>query len=316
MEKAYLESDARRFEITKTISLKEIDPMAFLTLKDKQVCEFSFTEELFDYDFPGHYGRQIKTIALKIMAGEGKTVNATLTQLRNKTVMAADVKAVKYLLKPTESQPLTIRSDWRPNQQIAVSNPDPYTENSNGLFELNFGDERYLPFEGTGAVSSWRLELSGKKGSYNLGELTDVEIELQYTALQGGQGFADAVKGLLKPYETAVHIDLATTFPNEFFAWVYGETEDLEITMTRDLFPNLSGSKVTGVYSFFEVKDGGQISLVMNEDSALTLKNNKLLLTNSLVVGRRGETWSFKAKGKKADLVNVGLVFAYKATVV
>ncbi len=35
MEKAYLETDARRFEITKTISLIELNPMAFLQLKSK-----------------------------------------------------------------------------------------------------------------------------------------------------------------------------------------------------------------------------------------------------------------------------------------
>jgi hypothetical protein len=315
LEQAYLDTHARGFEITKTISLAELDPMAFLELKSKGVCEFHFTEELFDYDFPGHYRRQVKTIGLVLNAGEGKTVNATLTQLRHKTVMEPDVKAVKYLLQPQDDQPLTIRSDWRPSQQIAVSQIDPYTENSNGLFELRFDDDRYLPFEGTGAVSSWRLELSGKRGSYNRNELAEVKIELKYTARQGGKVFAEAVKGLLKPYETAVYFDLATMFPNEFFAWVYGETEDLEINVTRELFPNLSGSKITGVYSLFEMKDDGEISVVMNDDSALTLRSHKLLLTNALVVGARGETWRFTAKGQKLDLVNMGLVFAYKAAV-
>jgi hypothetical protein len=53
----------------------------------------------------------------------------------------------------------------------------------------------------------------------------------------------------------------------------------------------------------------------MNHNSDLTLRSNKLLLTNALVVGARGETWRFKAKGQKLDLVNMGLVFAYKAIV-
>jgi hypothetical protein len=96
---------------------------------------------------------------------------------------------------------------------------------------------------------------------------------------------------------------------------VNGETEELEINVTRDMFPNLSGSKITGVYSFFEVKEEGQISLVINDDSALTLRSNKLLLTNALALGARGETWTFTATGQKSDLVNMGLVFAYKARV-
>ncbi|WP_027709574.1 hemopexin repeat-containing protein [Zooshikella ganghwensis] len=316
LEKYAIDNNSRGFEITKTISLAELDPIAFLKLKDKKECEFAFTEELFDYDFPGHYNRQIKTVAIKFVAGEGKVVNATLTQLSNKIVMKPDIKAVKYLINLNEEQPLSIRSDWRPTQQIAASQPDPYSENSSGLFEVNFGDDRYLPFEGTGAVSRWRLELGGKKGSYELGEISDVQIEIQYTAMQGGKAFADAVKGMLKPYDTAVHIDFATTFPNEFFAWVNGETEDMEIVMTQDRFPNISGSKLTAVYPLFEVKEGGQVSMTINDDSSLTLRSGKLLLTNALTVSKRGDVWRFSAKGNKADLVNAALVFSYKASVV
>jgi len=108
---------------------------------------------------------------------------------------------------------------------------------------------------------------------------------------------------------------MATRLPNEFFAWVYGETEDLEMIVTRDMFPNMAGSKILAVYSYFETKENGQISVVMNEDSALTLRNKKLLVTNALAVGSRGEKWRFAAKGKKLDLENMGLVFVYKAHV-
>ena len=47
-----------------------------------------------------------------------------------------------------------------------IYNPIPTTaiavgqgQNDSGVFELNFRDERYLPFEGAGAISQWRLEL-------------------------------------------------------------------------------------------------------------------------------------------------------------
>lgn len=40
-------------------------------------------------------------------------------------------------------------------QSIATSGG----QNDSGLFELNFRDERYLPFEGAGAISRWRIEL-------------------------------------------------------------------------------------------------------------------------------------------------------------
>ena len=53
----------------------------------------------------------------------------------------------------------------------------------------------------------------------------------------------------------------------------------------------------------------------MNDDSAPKLRHNKLLVTNSLTVSCRDETWTFKAKGKRSELVNMGLVFAYKVSV-
>ncbi len=315
MEKAYLDSNARGFEITKTFSLAELDPIALLKLKDKKVCEFSLSEEVFDYDFPGHYNRRTKSVAVKILAGEGKVVNATLTQLNNKAVIQPDINAVKYLIEPKETQPTSIRADWRPSQQIAVSQPDQYTESSSGLFELNLSDDRYLPFEGTGAISRWRLALSGKKGSYQLSDITDVQIELQYTAKQGGEAFADAVKGLLKPYDSAVHINLATSFPNEFFAWTSGETEEMEIVMTKDRFPNMVGNKLTAVYPLFEVENGGQITITLNNDNGLNLRSGKLVFTSSLTVSERGEVWRLSAKGKRSDLINAAFVFAFKASV-
>ncbi|WP_424101523.1 hemopexin repeat-containing protein [Moorena producens] len=314
MEKAYIDTNSRALEIGKHISLAELDPMAFIQLKTKGSCEFNLSEALFDYDFQGHYRRQVKTIAIAIEAGEGKTVNATLTQLRHKTVMEPDVKAVKYLLNPKGKEPMSIRSDWRTTQQIALGDIGEYDE-PNGLFELRLDDERFLPFEGTGAVSTWRLELSGKRGSYNLNDLNKVTIKLKYTALNGGNSFASAVKGMLKPYPTATYFNLAEMFPNEWYAFVYGDTEDLNIKITREMLPNLSGSKITGLVPHYEMQGEGQVSLIMNDDDDLTLKHGKFNEANGLRFRSSGATWNFKAIGDKNSLSNLGLVVMYKAVV-
>ena len=100
-------------EISKNISLVNLDPMAFLELKTKGSCEFILSEALFDYDFQGHYCRQIKTISLSFDIGNGQTVMATLTQLNHKTIIEPDPKAVKYLLQPKDKEPLSIRSNWK-----------------------------------------------------------------------------------------------------------------------------------------------------------------------------------------------------------
>ena len=43
-------------------------------------------------------------------------------------------------------------------QSISTSN----AQNDSGTFELNFQDDRYLPFEGAGVISTWRLELGSE----------------------------------------------------------------------------------------------------------------------------------------------------------
>ena len=314
MEAAFIQTDQRRLEISKNISLLELDPVAFLQLKAKGVCEFSLSEALFDYDFQGHYCRQIKTIALTFDAGQGQTVMATLTQLNHKTLLEADAKAVKYLLDPKDQPPLSIRSDWKANQQIALSHTDEYEKN-NGLFELRFDDPHYLPFESTGAVSTWRLELNGKKGSYDVGQLLDVVVNVKYTALQGGEAFANAVRGLLKPYQTARFFDMAYDFPDEWAAFLEGDSDELVLPFTRDLFPNMGSSKISGIFTKYELSEPDDVSMTLNHNDQWTLEDGKYLPASGLTISSRGSDWVFTIDGDKQNLVNINLVLGYKATV-
>lgn len=315
MEKAYIDSNRRGFEITKNISLLDLDPVALLRLKTKGVCEFSLTESLFDYDFPGHYCRQIRTLSLSFDFGEtSQSVMATLTQLNHKTVLEPDPKAVKYLLDPKDQPPESLRNGWKANQQIALSHVDE-GEKNNGLFELRFDDERYLPFENTGAVSTWRLELNGKKNSYNINTLRDVIINLKYTAEQGGQVFASAVKGLLKPYPTARFFDVAQEFPDEWADFLEGEDDELILPMSRDLFPNMSSSKITGIFASYDLAEPGAISMMLNRDKNLVLKDGKFLQASGLSISSRGSEWTFTINGDKGILNTISLVLSYKAHV-
>ncbi|EAY28277.1 Tc toxin subunit A-related protein [Microscilla marina] len=312
MEKAYIEQDSRSLEITKNISLLKLDPLAFLQLKNKGMCEFRLNESLFDYDFPGHYNRQIKTISLAFDIGEGQTINATLTQLNNKVVMEPDAKAVKYLLNPVEEQPSSIRTDWKVNQQVALSYVDEYTEN-NGMFEMNFADERYLPFEGTGAVSSWRLELGGKQGDYNLNDLLDVTVKLRYTADQGGENFAAAVKGALKPYETASFFDLAYNFPDQWNELMLGDGKEMTLNIRRDMFPAMASARIMGILVRYQYEGDKTATFSLND--AYNLGNNKYVDAAGLSIAKNGTAWKFTVKGDKTAIKNAEMVVVYKAKV-
>lgn len=52
---------------------------------------------------------------------------------------------------------------------------------------MSFRDERYLPFEGAGAISSWHIKLNKDLPQFDFTSLSDVVIHLNYTAREGGE---------------------------------------------------------------------------------------------------------------------------------
>lgn len=55
MEKAFIESNPRREEVRQSVSLRMIDPGAFLKFRKTGECTLSIPEEVFDLPYPGHY---------------------------------------------------------------------------------------------------------------------------------------------------------------------------------------------------------------------------------------------------------------------
>jgi hypothetical protein len=67
-----------------------------------------------------------------------------------------------------------------------------------GDFNLNLlFDDRYLPFEGTGAVSTWMLEIPAENNSFDLSTITDVVIHLKYTSKFDRGEFRSSVQQLM-----------------------------------------------------------------------------------------------------------------------
>lgn len=55
-------------------------------------------------------------------------------------------------------------------------------QNDSGLFEASLRDERYLPFEGAGAISEWELELAKDFPAFDFETISDVVLHIRYTA--------------------------------------------------------------------------------------------------------------------------------------
>ncbi|KAF3356037.1 Protein kinase DC2 [Verticillium dahliae VDG1] len=168
LEAAYQDRRGHDFEVTRSISLRLLAPLELVRLRETARCEFALPETLFDMDFPGHYMRRVRSIALSIpcVVGPHVGVNATLRLLENKmrtSPLAADANA--YPETPGDDgldQRFTTSSV--PITAIAASS----AQTDPGVFELSMKDERFLPFEGAGVISRWRLTLPSPAGPASL----------------------------------------------------------------------------------------------------------------------------------------------------
>jgi hypothetical protein len=184
MEKAYVETNTRELEVRQSISLLQINPGALSSLQQTGTCEFTIDEVWFDLLYPGQYRRLLKSARLTIPCVVGPYVNvAAKLQL-----LGSQVRRTPELGANLSDVPLTMV------HSVATSN----AQNDSGLFELNFRDERYLPFEGAGAVnSSWSLELPSQLRMFDYASISDVIITLEYTARYDGALKTDVETNLI-----------------------------------------------------------------------------------------------------------------------
>lgn len=240
LEAAYLDQNRREHEITKQVSLAAIDPQALLTLKETGQCEVEFPEPLFDMDYPGHYMRRIKSVSLTIpcVVGPYTSVNATLTQIKNR--IRADHTSPQQYAEDANQDPRFLYN-LVSLQSVAVS----HAQNDAGMFELNFRDERYLPFEGTGALSKWQLELTKDFKAFDFDTISDVIFHLRYTARDDAllkTAAVSAVKGWLADQAKVPLARLFSArheFPNDWYRFlnpIDGTTDHQ--TLTLDLGPD------------------------------------------------------------------------------
>lgn len=196
LDAAHLQADRRDYEITRHISLVLIDPQAFIHLRETGVCEIDLTEELFDADYPGHYFRRLKTVSLTLpcVVGPYTPINCTLTLLSNHIRTSPIAGTPKSYPEQNAPNDARFSHNYGSIQSVATS----HGQNDAGLFEVNFRDERYLPFEGAGAVSHWRLELPKDTNAFDFDTLSDVVLRLSYTARDGGQALAASARTSLQ----------------------------------------------------------------------------------------------------------------------
>ncbi len=183
LEVAFLDRNAREYELTKHISLSMVDPMELIRLRETGMATFGLPEALFDMDFPGHYMRRIKSVSLSIpcVTGPFSGVNATIRLLQSRTRLQPDLPGGAY--PPVGDEDPRFTAHHAGTRAVATSTG----QNDSGLFELNFRDERYLPFEGEGVESLWSLSMNKNVAQFDFDTISDVVLHIRYTAREGGE---------------------------------------------------------------------------------------------------------------------------------
>jgi hypothetical protein len=217
MERAYHDQDRREYEITKRISLVLLNPLALIALKETGQCIVDLPELLFDTDYCGHYMRRIKSVSLTIpcVTGAYTSVNCTLTLLKSKIRIDPSPQP-SYAEQDSDSR---FVYNFAATQSVATST----AQNDSGMFEVNFRDERYLPFEGQGAISQWRLEMPQANNAFDFETISDVIINLSYTARDGGDPLRQAARNAIAatpPQDALRMFSLKHEFSNEWYRFL------------------------------------------------------------------------------------------------
>jgi hypothetical protein len=293
MEVAYLEDNAREYEIIKNVSLESLNPAALVELRRDGVCEFTIPEWVFDLDYPGHFLRRIKNVAVTIpcVAGPYSSVNCTLS-LQSSSIRISPWSAGAYPRKRQQGMPA---DDARFVDRLAAvqSIVTSTAQHDTGTFEANLHDERYLPFEGSGAISRWRVELRAESNSIDLNSVVDVILHLRYTAREGGAGLAraagDSLAATLEPTEGASLFRLFSMrqeFPDDWHRLLSGAATRLgPLVLSRRRFPLLFAGKKLVV---LEARD----YLLVSKDGISPLSTVPSTATNGVEVELRAPTAS------------------------
>jgi peptidoglycan hydrolase-like protein with peptidoglycan-binding domain len=175
MNADYRLRNVRERELTASFSLLAHDPFALVELRTKGKCFVKIPKLWFDLENPSLYMRRAKSVSVTVpcVVGPYTSVSMTVTLMDNQTT--------------TDTQGTVIK-DSGGLEAIITS-----TGINDSGFELRQGDERYYPFEGSGVEeSTWQLQLNPVFPQFDYSTISDVVLQIRYTARDGGEAFAQA----------------------------------------------------------------------------------------------------------------------------
>ncbi|HCQ16848.1 MAG TPA: hypothetical protein DIU20_11330, partial [Cryomorphaceae bacterium] len=206
MEMVYLERNKRKQEVSQTFSLAMTDPGQLVNLRNTGSCTFTIPEIYLDLAYQNLKNRKVKSVSLTIPAVTGPYTGIHAT-LSNGT------------------------------DRISTSSG----QNDSGLFQLNFNDERYLPFEGLSPASDWNIEMNGEFRAFDYRSISDVLLHIHYTAdVETNAAAIERKRAGLRGALAGVNLTRLFSLKNEFPGpWLEAKQNgaNLSVSLTKAMFP-------------------------------------------------------------------------------
>jgi hypothetical protein len=244
-------TNQRKLQLTETISLAQVDPIAFQQFRQTGRLPFATPMDLFDRRFPGHYLRLVRRVRTSVIALVPPTqgIRATLATTGTSRVVLGG---------PTYP---TVRIQRGP-ESVALTAP----VQASGLFDLDTQPELLVPFEGIGVDTTWELALPKPANQIEYDSIADVLVTIDYTALDS----ADHRQRILQQLDPRFRADRPFSFRRDFVdAWydlhhpeLVSDAEQFVVrfrTERDDFPPNLDGLHIDHLVLYFAGVDGGVV---------------------------------------------------------
>ncbi|KAH7089297.1 hypothetical protein FB567DRAFT_578970 [Paraphoma chrysanthemicola] len=299
--------------------------MALVQLRELGSCDVLLPEVLFDMDFPGHYHSRIKSLTLPLpcIVGPCTSISCTLRLLGTEYRVSTTASSASDYLKTEEDDPRFRKPTTVPISSVAISS----AQNDGGVFELNFKDDRYVPFEGAGAVSRWQLQLPTHFRSWDYGSLADIVFTMRYTSREGGERLTSTASGAVKTFIESVEaagrnqglfavFDLRSEFATEWARAANPPTPDdaiqgrtMQLKNLQDRLPVFTRPK--GQYQGSKVK-AQDVWVLLSKDSwisGVSVKDESESETSLTSAEEMGGTVTWRYLGLSSKIGSWSLLF-------
>ena len=237
-------TDIRKLQLTKTISLKDLDPVSFMNFISSGIMSFTTTHDMFDEDFPGQYLRLINSVSVSVIALV-PPVTGIRASLRN-------IGASKVIIGGDFPQEISIN---RQPDMIAFTSP----LNATGTFELQqLNPELYKPFENCGVAMNWVFEMPLYSNRMDFSSIADIQLTINYTALYSDILRSQVLRRLGTQMSARRAFSVQLFYPDAWYDLFNPATgasqRTFTFTITQDNFPvNISNINMVDITMFFQI---------------------------------------------------------------